>query len=168
MKKLWKSIRPSRQYHRVSSVISTFSWGGQIFFYFSVPLDYWKIGKNSICSNLTLFIVLFLLSFFFSLFSLFSLFSFFSSFFLFFFFLGGGGGRRPPQPPLKWRLCIEYFRNSYFNSQTKFRCFNSIVSARSNNNKTRILQAKQDISTDIRITLTSTEYSKSIFTTSYN
>ena len=34
-------------------------------------------------------------------------------------------------------------------------------------NKTRILQAKRDISTDIRITLTFTEYSKSRFTTSY-
>jgi hypothetical protein len=28
-------------------VISTFSWGGPIFLYFSVPPDYWKIVKNS-------------------------------------------------------------------------------------------------------------------------
>ena len=71
--------------------------GGQIFFYFSMPPDYWKIGKKQlfICSNLTLFIVPFFLSFFFFFF--FSLFSFFS--FFFFFFLGG---RRPPAP-LKWR-----------------------------------------------------------------
>ena len=45
------SVRMSR------GVISTFSWGGQIFFYFSMPPDYWKIGKKQhfICSNLTLF-----------------------------------------------------------------------------------------------------------------
>ena len=77
-------------------VISTFSWGGQIFLYFSMPLDYWKIGKKQhfICSNLTLFIVPFFLSFFFLL--------FFSFFFFFFFFLFsfslGGGWWRPPQP----------------------------------------------------------------------
>ena len=75
-----------------------FFLGGKIFFYSSVPPDYWKIGKKQhfICSNLTLFIVPFFLSFFLSFFLLF--FSFlFSSFFLsFFFFLGG---RRPPSPP---------------------------------------------------------------------
>ena len=68
---------------------------GEIFFYFSVLPDYWKIWKKQhfICSNLTLFIAPFFL---FSLF--FSFFLFF--FFLFFFFLfPWGGGRRPPQPP---------------------------------------------------------------------
>ena len=87
-----------------SSVISTFSWGeGQFFFIFFNSTGQLKIWKKQhfICSNLTLFIVPFFLSFFFSLFfSFFSLFSFFSFFFLFFFFLGGGGGgRRPPSPP---------------------------------------------------------------------
>ena len=75
--------------------------GDQIFLNFSMPPDYWKIGKKQhfICSNLTLFIVPF-----FSLFFLFSFsFSSFSFFFLFFiFFLGGP---RPPSPPPKWRLC---------------------------------------------------------------
>ena len=77
-------------------VISTFSWG-PTFFYFSMPPDYWKIGKQHfICSNLTLFIVAFFLFFsFFSFLSLFFFFLFFS-----FFSLGGDG----PQPP-KWRLC---------------------------------------------------------------
>ena len=66
-----------------------FFLGCKIFFYFSMPLDYWKIGKKQhfICSNLTLFIVLFFLSFF----SLFFLF-----FFLFFFFSFSLGRRGPP------------------------------------------------------------------------
>ena len=57
-----------------------------------MPPDYWKIGKKQhfICSNLTLFIVPFLLSFF-------SFFSLYSFFFLFFFFLG----RRRPSSPLQ-------------------------------------------------------------------
>ena len=68
------------------------AWG-EFYFYFSMPPDYWKIGKKQhfICSNLTLFIVLFFL--FFSFFSLFS-FSFFFSFSL---------GATAPSP-LKWRL----------------------------------------------------------------
>ena len=67
-----------------------FLGGGQICLNFSMPPDYWKIGKKQhfICSNLTLFIVPFFL---------------FSLFFLFFLFPWGGGGRRPPSPP-KWRL----------------------------------------------------------------
>ena len=61
--------------------------------FFSMPPDYWKIEKKQhfICSNLTLFIVPFFLSFF-------SLFPFFS---FFFFSLGGDG----PPAPLKWRPC---------------------------------------------------------------
>ena len=73
---------------RHRGVISTFSWGPQIFFFFfnaTGLLKNWK-KHHFICSNLTLFIVPF---FFFSL-------SFFLSFFLFLW------GRRPPSP-LKWR-----------------------------------------------------------------
>ena len=86
----------------VSYVVSTFSWRGQIFLNFSMPPDYWEIGKKQhfICSNLTLFIVPFFLSFFLSS-SFFLFFLFFLSFF-FFLFPWGGGGRRPPDP-LKWR-----------------------------------------------------------------
>ena len=89
---------------RTRGVISTFFLGGpKIFLNFSMPPDYWKNWKKQhfICSNLTLFIVPFNLSFFFSPFFLFFfpfLSFFFFSFFSFFFFLGGGG-RRPPQPP---------------------------------------------------------------------
>ena len=74
-----------------------FFLGDQNFFYFSMPPDYWKIGKKQhfICSNLTLFIVPFFLSFFFFFF--FSLFSFLFFSFLFFFFLFPWG-RRPPSP----------------------------------------------------------------------
>ena len=71
-----------------------FFLGGQKFFLFfnaTGLLKNWK-KQHFICSNLTLFIVPFFLSFF----SFFSLFSFFSFFFSFFFFLGG---RRPSQPP---------------------------------------------------------------------
>ena len=70
---------------------------GKFFLYFSMPLDYWKIGRKQhfICSNLTLSIVPFFL--FFSFFSLFFLFFlFFLSFFLFFFFLGGDALPAPP------------------------------------------------------------------------
>ena len=65
---------------------------GAIFLNFSMPPDYWKTGKKHhfICSNLTLFIVPFFLSFFFFVFSF---------FYSFFFFLGGGG-RRPPDPQM--------------------------------------------------------------------
>ena len=82
-----------------------FLGGGQIFFYFSMPPDYWKIGKKQhfICSNLTLFIVPFFL--FSSFFSFFLFFLFFLTFF-FFFSLGGGGGGDGPPAPLKWRLCL--------------------------------------------------------------
>ena len=73
-------------------IISTFSWGGQIFFYFSMPqekkLKNWK-KQHFICSNLTLFIVPFFL------------FSLFLSFFFFFLFPWGW---RPPAP-LKWHPC---------------------------------------------------------------
>ena len=87
--------------HCSRGVISTFPWGGKIFFIFQCHRSIEKLEKQHfVCSNLTLFIVPFFLSFFFSLFSLFFL--FFLSFFLFFFFLGG---RRPPAP-LKWRPCI--------------------------------------------------------------
>ena len=71
-------------------VISTFSWEGKFFLYFSMPPDYWKIGKKQhfICSSL--------LSFF-SFFSFLSLFSFFLSFFLF------PWGRPPQMTPLAAR-----------------------------------------------------------------
>ena len=80
-------------FHCSRSVISTFSWGRQKKLNFSIPPDYWKIGKKQhfICSNLTLFIVPFFLAFFFSLFYLFFLFCL--SFFLFFLF----PWRQPPQ-----------------------------------------------------------------------
>ena len=84
-----------------------FFLGGQIFFYFSMLPDYRKIGKKQhfICSNLTLLIVPFFLSLFFSSFFLFfSFFLLFLSFFLFFFFLGGDGPPSPPQmTPLQSR-----------------------------------------------------------------
>ena len=71
-----------------------FLGGANVFF--SMPPDYRKIGKvqHFICSNLTLFIVSFFLSFFFSSFL------FFYFFFLFFFFLfpWGGGGDGSPAP----------------------------------------------------------------------
>ena len=70
-----------------------FLGGPNFFYYFSMPPDYWKIGKKQdfICSNLMLFIVPFFLSF---------LFFFFSFFFFFFsFFLGGGDGPPAPPPP---------------------------------------------------------------------
>ena len=69
-------------------VISTFSWGTNFFFVFfnaTGLLKNWKI-QHFICSNLTLFIVPFFLSFF-------SFFSFF--FFSSFFFLGGDGPHAP-------------------------------------------------------------------------
>ena len=78
-------------------------------FFFSMPPDYWKIGKKQhfICSNLTLFIVPFFLSFFFLLF-----FFLFFFFFLFsFFFFLGGGGRRPPSPLQMTPLCTDYNSN---------------------------------------------------------
>ena len=76
-----------------------FLGGPKFFLYFSMPPDYWKIGKKQyfICSNLTLFIVPFFL---FSRVFL-SLFSFFLSdffFFLFSFSLGGGGDGLPAPP----------------------------------------------------------------------
>ena len=78
-----------------------FFLGGQNFFYFSMPPDYWK-KQHFICSNLTLFIVLFFLSFFpfFSFFPLLFSFFFFSYFFLFFFFLGGDSPQPPQMTPL--------------------------------------------------------------------
>ena len=62
--------------------------GGQIFLNFSMPPDYWKIGKKHfICSNSTLFIV----SFFFL---------FILSFLIFLFIIFVyPWGRRPPSPP---------------------------------------------------------------------
>ena len=74
----------------------------KFFLNFSMPPDYWKIGKKQhfICSDLTLFIAPFFLSLFFSsFFPLFFFFSSFSFFFSFFFFPWGGGGDGPPSPP---------------------------------------------------------------------
>ena len=82
-------------WNRFRGVISTFSWGGQIFLYSVMPPDYWKIGKNN-----TLYVVIWrqIVPFFlFLFFSLFFFFSFFFLFFFFFFFLGGDG---PPAPLL--------------------------------------------------------------------
>ena len=96
-----------------SSVISTFSWAGQIFFIifqYHRTIENWK-KKHFICSNLTLFIGLvpFFLPFFFSFF-LFCLF-----FFLFSFSLGDG-----PQPPSNDAPAhpdpTYTFRVSYFNA----------------------------------------------------
>ena len=66
-------------------VISTFLGGGANLFYVSIPPDYWKLGKKHhfICSNLTLSIIPFFLSFFFS----------------FFLFSWRGGGATASQPP---------------------------------------------------------------------
>ena len=79
-----------------------FFLGGPNFFLFfdaTRLLKNWK-KQHFICSNLTLFIVPFFLSLFFSsFFSFFSFFSSFSFFFSFFIFLGGGGGGDAPQPP---------------------------------------------------------------------
>ena len=75
-----------------------FFLGGQKFFKFSNAtglLKKWK-KHHFICSNLTLFIVLFFL---FSLFSLFFLFFLFFFLFFFFFFFLFPWGRRPPSPP---------------------------------------------------------------------
>ena len=96
-------------WHRVArGVISTFSWGAKFFLNFSMPPDYWKIGKKQhfICSNLTLFIVPFFLFslFFFSFLSPFSFFSFFFSFFSFFLF---PWGRRPLSPPNDASACCQ-------------------------------------------------------------
>ena len=88
-------------YEAHRGVISTFSWGGQNFFlFFNAPglLKNWK-KQHFICSNLTLFIVPFFLSFFFFL-LFFLFFLFFLSFFLFSFSLGGATA---PPAPLKWR-----------------------------------------------------------------
>ena len=95
-----------------------FSWGAKIFFYFLMPPDYWKIGKNN-----TLYVVIltsFIVPFFFFLFFLFFLF-----FFVFFFFsFSLGGGRRPPSPP-KWRLWFNKARlwgHSYIKLNVKCKC----------------------------------------------
>ena len=89
----------------VRGVISTFSWEAKIFFLFfnaTGLLKNWKKQHFIICSNLTSFIIPFILFPFFSLFSLSSLFFFFFSFFFFFFsffsFLIFPWGRRPPSP----------------------------------------------------------------------
>ena len=88
---------------------------GQIFFYFSMPPNYWKIRKNS-----TLYVIIwrysyfpsFFISFFFFFFSLFSLFSFFLSFFLFPWGGGGGGGGGDgPQPPQMTPLDVIIWMN---------------------------------------------------------
>ena len=78
-----------------------FSLGAKFFIYFSLPLEYWKIGKRQhfICSNLTLFIVPF---FFLSFFLFFSVFLFFFLFFFFSFPLGRGA---TAPAPIKWRPC---------------------------------------------------------------
>ena len=79
-------------------VISTFSWGGGKFFLFfnaTGLLKNWKKKQHFICSNLTLFIVPFFLSFLFSFFLFFLFFFLFSSFL----FRGGGGATAAPAPP---------------------------------------------------------------------
>ena len=75
-----------------------FFGGPKFFLFFNATglLKNWK-KQHFICSNLTLFIVPFFLSFLFFL--LFSLFSFFSFFFLFFLFSFSLGGATAPQPP---------------------------------------------------------------------
>ena len=99
------------QRYKVQGRYFNFFLGGKFFFKFSMPPDYWKIGKKQhfICSSLTLFIVPFFLSFFFLCFLSFF---FFLSFFLFFFFLGGGGcdGPPAPPPPQMTLLIRSYFR----------------------------------------------------------
>ena len=87
-----------------------FLGANKIFLNFSMPpyaMKYWKISKKHhfICSNLTLFIVLFFLSF--SFFLLFSLF-----FHFFFFFLSPWKGRWPPSPPQMTPL-LKMTRNSF-------------------------------------------------------
>ena len=79
-------------------IISTFSWGAKFFFYYSMPPDCWKIGKNS-----TLYVVIWHYSY---------LPSFFFFSFSFFFLLGG---RRPPSPPqmtplIKRIVCLSLSR----------------------------------------------------------
>ena len=99
--RLLRKGSPISNHERVSSgVISPFSWGGgQIFFFFDATrlLKNWK-KQHFICSNLTLFLVPFFLSFFFLFFFPFFFF-FFLLFFLFFFFFFLGGGATAPQPP---------------------------------------------------------------------
>ena len=99
--KLSKSADEKSKYSMILSAGASFQLflGGPFFFISNATglLKNWK-KQHFICSNLTLFIVPFFLSFFFFFF--FSLFFFFLlSFFLFPFSLGRGGGRRPPQPP---------------------------------------------------------------------
>ena len=59
-----------------------FLGGAKKFFYFLMPPDYWKSGKNN-ASYVVIWRYLWFPSFFFLFFSLFSFFSFFFSFFLF-------------------------------------------------------------------------------------
>ena len=87
-----------------------FLGGPKIILFFNATelLKNWK-KQHFICSNLTLFIVPFFISFFFSSFFLFFLF-----FLSFFFFLGGDG----PPAPLKWRpwwdvTVVDTFAASY-------------------------------------------------------
>ena len=86
----------SREQYCTQGCHFNFFLGGKKNFYFSMPPDYWKIGKNS-----TLYVVIWRYSLFPSfLFLFFSLFFLFFLFFSFFFFLfPWGGGRRPPSPP---------------------------------------------------------------------
>ena len=76
-----------------------FLGGANFFSFFNATglLKNWR-KQHFIFSNLTLFIVPFFLSFFFSLFSLFFLFFFLFSFF---FFLGGGGAPSSPPPQMR-------------------------------------------------------------------
>ena len=89
---IWRTLLQHR------GVISTFSWGAKIFLNFSMPLDYWKIGKNN-TSFVVIWRYLFIVPFF-------LLFSFLSLFFFLFFcfsFFPWGGATASPAP--KWRLC---------------------------------------------------------------
>ena len=81
-------------------VISTFSWGAKKIFLFQCHRIIEKMKKHFICSNLTLFIAPFFISFFFS-----SSFSLFFLFFLFSFSLGG-----PTQSPQMTPLTARYLR----------------------------------------------------------
>ena len=94
--KTWREIFISIPSLEIQGRHFNFFLGVNIFLYFSMPPDYWKIGKNS-----TLYAVIWhysmFPSFFLSFFSFFSLFSFL--FFFFFFFSFSLGGATAPQPP---------------------------------------------------------------------
>ena len=103
--KLWFRLVPKLRLRKDACQGGHFNFflgGRQFFFIFQCHRTIEKLEKQHfICSNLTLFIVPFFLSFF----LLFFFFSFFFFLFSFFFFLGGGGvggGGRWPPAPFKW------------------------------------------------------------------